>query len=227
MVARLVTHPAFSQQERDIIYRVITQRRDVRRGFLPEPLSDNVLERILSAAHHAPSVGFMQPWRFILVRDPGRRAAVHALFSEANAEAAAQYQGEQRQQYTGLKLEGILEAPQNLCVLFDSQCGRGHGLGRQTMPETALYSVVCAIQNLWLAARAEEVGVGWVSILDPARLRETLDIPAHVMPVAYLCLGYVDHFADEPDLAQHGWEQRAALEDVLALDHYGGKWPSR
>ena len=187
-------------------------------------MADALLERILSAAHHAPSVGFMQPWRFILIRDRATRTAVHGLFVEANREAATRYSGERRDRYDDLKLEGILEAPQNLCVVFDPGIERGHGLGRQTMPETALYSVVCAIQNLWLAARAEGIGVGWVSILDPDRLRDILAIPRHILPVAYLCLGFVESFAGEPDLERSGWQGRAPLRDVLALDRYDRDW---
>jgi 5,6-dimethylbenzimidazole synthase len=214
----------FSQQERDAVYRAIHERRDVRRGFLPAPMPDDLLERILCAAHHAPSVGFMQPWRFIVIRDQATRVGVHDLFVEANREAAEAYTGPQRERYADLKLEGILKAPQNLCVVFDPGVERGHGLGRQTMPETALYSVICAIQNLWLAARAEGIGVGWVSILDPDRLRDLLTIPRHVLPVAYLCLGFVENFATEPDLERRGWQGRAPVRDVLALDRYDRKW---
>lgn len=212
------TDTAFSDSDREAIYRVITARRDVRRGFLDAPLPDELLSRLLAAAHSAPSVGLMQPSRFILVRDTAIRQAVHDIFAGANAQAADSYEGEQRRQYAGLKLEGILEAPQNLCVICDACSERGHGLGRHTMPETALYSTVCAIQNLWLAARAEGVGVGWVSILDPERLREILCIPEHFTLVAYLCLGYVDHFASQPELERYGWEKRIPLEAVVSYD---------
>jgi 5,6-dimethylbenzimidazole synthase len=132
----------------------------------------------------------------------------------------ATYTGEQRERYATLKLEGILEAPQNLCVVCDPTSSRGHRLGRHTMPETAVYSTVCAIQNLWLAARTEGVGVGWVSILDPFRLRSVLNIPDHIIPVAYLCFGYVSHFASEPELERHGWENRVHLEQVVFYDKY-------
>ena len=121
-----------------------------------------------------------------------------------------------------MKLEGILEAPQNLCIVCDSHSGQGHQLGRRTMPETALYSVVCAIQNLWLAARAEGVGVGWVSILDTVLLHDALKIPQHITPVAYLCLGFISDFAAEPDLERSGWEKRTPLESVLHFDRYNG-----
>jgi 5,6-dimethylbenzimidazole synthase len=192
----------------------------VRQGFLPQPLPEPLLQRLLSAAHSAPSVGLMQPSRFILIRDTAVRRAVHAAFLEANERAAAIYAAERREQYAGLKLEGILEAPQNLCVLSDAQSERGHYLGRHTMPETAVYSTVCAIQNLWLAARAEGVGVGWVSILDLTRLREILHIPANIMPVAYLCLGYVSSFGAGPELERCGWEQRVPVETVVFHDRY-------
>jgi 5,6-dimethylbenzimidazole synthase len=212
----------FSDAERDAVYRTIAARRDVRRGFQSKPLPDELLHRLLAAAHNAPSVGLMQPSRFIVIRDPAVRRSVHGIFEQANAQAATAYAGEQREQYAALKLEGILEAPQNLCVVCDSHSERGHGLGRHTMPETALYSTVCAVQNLWLAARAEGVGVGWVSILDPGRLRAVLEIPEHLVLVAYLCLGYVDHFASEPELERYGWEKRAPLEKMISYDRYSG-----
>jgi 5,6-dimethylbenzimidazole synthase len=210
----------FSDAERAAVYRVIAERRDVRRGFLDVPLTEDTLQRLLAAAHSAPSVGLMQPSRFIVIRDPAVRGAVHGIFQQANTQAAAGYASGRREQYADLKLEGILEAPQNLCVLCDSGSERGHGLGRQTMPETALYSTVCAIQNLWLAARSEGVGVGWVSILDPEKLRALLHIPDHLTLVAYLCLGYVNGFASAPDLERYGWEKRVALETAVSYDRY-------
>ena len=210
----------FEMRERDAVYRAIATRRDVRRGFLEKPLPDELIHRLLSAAHSAPSVGLMQPSRFVVVRDYDVRRAVHEAFLQANKQAMETYTGKWREQYASLKLEGILEAPQNLCVLSDPKSERGHHLGRHTMPETAIYSTVCAIQNLWLAARAEGVGVGWVSILDPARLREILHIPANIVPVGYLCLGYVDRFATEPELERFGWERRIPLEGVVSYDRY-------
>lgn len=214
----------FGESERLGVYRAIRERRDVRRGFLPEPLPDDVLYRLLEAAHSAPSVGLMQPWRFILVRDLDVRRAIHRIFFDANQEALTDYKGKQQQDYAGMKLEGILEAPQNLCVVCDSQSSQGHQLGRRTMPETAIYSAVCAVQNLWLAARAEGIGVGWVSILQPNLLRSALKIPEEITPVAYLCLGYVDMFAGEPDLERSGWEKRTPLKSVLSFDAYDSVW---
>jgi 5,6-dimethylbenzimidazole synthase len=212
--------PAFDEAERNAIYRVIRARRDVRRGFLPEPLPDALLTRLLRAAHDAPSVGLMQPSRFVIIRSLEVRRRIHAAFQQANQQASANYQGARHDQYAALKLEGILEAPQNLCILCEADSEQGHGLGRQTMPQTAVYSTVCAIQNLWLAARAEGVGVGWVSILSPDALRSVLGIPAHIEPVAYLCVGYVDNFGNEPELERVGWERRASLESVIFEESY-------
>jgi 5,6-dimethylbenzimidazole synthase len=215
---------SFDENEREAVYRAIRERRDVRRGFLQEPIPEELLHRLLEAAHNAPSVGLMQPWRFIVVKDLGVRQAVHRIFLNANEQALADYEGERQQNYAGMKLEGILEAPQNLCIVCDSQSSQGHQLGRRTMPETALYSAVCAVQNLWLAARAEGVGVGWVSILEPNLLRNVLGIPERITPVAYLCLGYVDAFATEPDLERTGWEKRTPLKSVLSFDRYDSSW---
>jgi 5,6-dimethylbenzimidazole synthase len=213
---------AFCERELEGVYRAIRERRDVRSGFLPEALADDVLLRLLGAAHNAPSVGLMQPWRFIVIRSLRVRGAVRDIFSQAQKVAADSYEGERGELYRGLKLEGILEAPQNLCIACDPASERGHRLGRQSMPETAIYSAVCAVQNLWLAARAEGIGVGWVSILDPEALKMLLGIPAHMVLVAYLCLGYVDGFEARPQLERLGWEQRVPLADVIRLEHYDG-----
>lgn len=210
----------YSESEKAAIYRVIRERRDVRTGYLPQPIDDATLHRLLTAAHHAPSVGFMQPWRFIVVRDAELRTAVHDNFLRANAEAAAAYNDDRRDLYARLRLEGLLDAPQHLCVVCDSGSERGHRLGRSSMPETSAYSVACAIQNLWLAARAESVGVGWVSILDPAAIKELLRIPEYVDLVAYLCLGYVEGFAEVPDLERKGWEHRAELTSLVKADYF-------
>jgi 5,6-dimethylbenzimidazole synthase len=214
----------FTAGELEGVYRAIRERRDVRSGFLPELLGDPVLYRLLEAAHHAPSVGLMQPWRFILIRAMEIRKAVHDIFLRSNQAALQTYAGERAKKYARLKLEGILEAPQNLCIVCNPECERGHRLGRHSMPETAIYSAVCAVQNLWLAARAEGVGVGWVSILDEEALQNVLHIPANIVPVAYLCLGYVDHFEAEPDLERAGWEHRIPLDQVLGFERYDARW---
>jgi len=214
---------AFSEAERRGVYRAIFERRDVRSHFVAAPVADAVLGRILNAAHHAPSVGFMQPWDFIVIRDVTLRQAVRDNFARANREAGRIYSGERLALYDDLKLEGIVQAPVNVCVTCDRSRGRGHGLGRQSSPETDLYSTVCAIENLWLAARAEGLGVGWVSILDYQELKTLLRIPESVTVVAYLCVGYVSEFGAQPDLEQRGWEGR---EDLAKLVHFE-EWGSR
>jgi 5,6-dimethylbenzimidazole synthase len=211
----------FTEEERRGLYRAIYERRDVRSSFKPDEIPDNVLARLLDAAHHAPSVGFMQPWGFIVIRDREVRDTVHEIFERARLAAAQVYNDDRRAVYETLKLAGIREAPINLCVTCDEATVRGHGLGRQTMKETALYSTVCAVQNLWLAARAEGVGVGWVSILDVDELRAALGIQEAVVPVAYLCLGYVTEFGAEPELEIKGWEQRAPLAGLIHFERYG------
>jgi len=210
----------FSLEEKRGLYRAIYERRDVRSHFLPDPVPDDVLVRILDAAHHAPSVGFMQPWDFIVIRDQSVRNEVRENFERANQQASAIYEGEKRTLYDTLKLAAIVESPLNLCVTCDHQRTRGAGLGRQSNPTTDLYSTVCAVQNLWLAARAESLGVGWVSILDLEALKTTLQIPAQVTPVAYLCIGYVTEFGSQPELEKRGWEQREALANLVHNDRW-------
>jgi 5,6-dimethylbenzimidazole synthase len=211
----------FTAAERAALYRAIALRRDVRAEFVSDPVPDDVLARVLGAAHQAPSVGLSQPWRFIVVRDRANREAVHAAFLRANAKAGDAYESADAERYRRLRLAGILDAPVNVCVTCDDDPGRGNGLGRATMPETVRYSTVCAIQNLWLAARVEELGVGWVSIVEPAELRTLLGIPEHVAIVAYLCIGYVSSFAPVADLERDGWETRLSLEDVVDEERYG------
>lgn len=213
----------FSLAEREALYRAIALRRDVRAEFLPTPVEDDVLMRVLAAAHQAPSVGLSQPWHFIVIRDAARRNAVSAIFERANARAATVYDGERSERYRSLRLSGIGAAPLNICVTCEDDPERGGGLGRATMPETVSYSTVCAIQNLWLAARVEGLGVGWVSILEPKELRTLLAIPARARMVAYLCVGYVSHFAPVADLDRDEWERRIALADVVDFERYGGR----
>jgi 5,6-dimethylbenzimidazole synthase len=210
----------FSDEQRAGLYRAIHERRDVRSQFLPDPIAADVLARLLQAAHHAPSVGFMQPWDFIVIDSIDVKRAVKALYNDANAEAANNYSDERAAQYRRLKLEGIVDSPINLCITCDRQRGGPHVLGRNTMLETDLFSTCLAVQNLWLAARAEGIGVGWVSIVDPARLAGTLKLPAQVYPVAYLCLGYVSEFLPKPELEIAGWRSRLPLEQLL----HGNTW---
>lgn len=213
----------FNEQDRDAVYRAIMTRRDVRGEFLPDPIPDEVLARILVAAHHAPSVGFMQPWTFTLVRDKAVKGRVHQAFEKANGEAALMFPEEKQSTYRSLKLEGIVESPVNICVTCDRQRAGKVVIGRTHIPIMDLYSSVCAVQNLWLAARAEGLGVGWVSILDQHELRAALDIPRTIIPVAYLCLGYVAGFHDRPELEKAGWLPRLPLDSLIRQDGWSGR----
>lgn len=212
--------PGFSAEERDAVYRCIHTRRDVRGQFLPDPIPDEVLARLLRAAHHAPSVGFMQPWDFIVVRDRAVKQRVHAAFSKAHAEAALMFEDQRRAAYQRLKLEGILDAPVNICITCDRSRTGKVVLGRTHQPEMDLFSAVCAVQNLWLAARAENIGVGWVSIAHYDDLRAALGVPADIQPIAYLCLGQVSHFYEKPELESAGWLPRLPMEQVTWLDQW-------
>ncbi|WP_298372043.1 5,6-dimethylbenzimidazole synthase [Azospirillum sp.] len=214
---------AFTGAERDALYKAIFSRRDVRGQFLPDPIPEEVLRRILLAAHHAPSVGFMQPWNFLVITDPAVKARIHADFATANEEAANQFDGERRALYSRLKLEGIQEAPVNLLVTCDRERAGPVVLGRTHMPTMDLYSCVCAVQNLWLAARAEGLGVGWVSILHESALKAILGVPERIVPIAYLCVGRVSHFEATPELAIKGWRQRLDLDDLIFRD----RWDNR
>jgi 5,6-dimethylbenzimidazole synthase len=199
----------FSQEEIEGIYRVMALRRDIRH-FLPDPLDDALLGRLLAAAHMAPSVGLMQPWRFIRIRDSTLRKRIHALV-EAERVKTAQALAEREQEFMRLKVEGILECGE---VLVAALCDRreAHIFGRRTMPEMDLASVACAIQNMWLAARAENIGMGWVSLFDPDQLRELLKMPAGSRPVAILSLGYVTEFYSRPMLESLDWARRGDLK---------------
>lgn len=212
----------FNPAERQALYDIIAARRDVRAEFLPDPIDPDTLRRILEAAHAAPSVGFMQPWNFILLRDPHRRAAVHAAFAAANDEAAAMFPSDRQGAYRALKLEGILRAPLNIAVTCDRTRGGPVVLGRTHNRAMDLYSTVCAVQNLWLAARAEGIGVGWVSIFRDADLRAILRLPDHVEIVAYLCVGHVERLFDSPELERRGWRERLSLDGLILDETWDG-----
>jgi 5,6-dimethylbenzimidazole synthase len=214
--------PDFSRAEKRGVYKAIHSRRDVRQ-FLPQVVGEPVLNRLLAAAHHAGSVGFMQPWSFIVIASTYVKEKVKSTFEHANAVASTVFEGERRELYSRLKLEGILEAPVNVCVTCDPTRNGPHVLGRHTIRETDVYSTCCAVQNLWLAARAEGIGVGWVSIFDPPELRTVLGIPEHIIPVAYLCIGYVDKFSSRPELETVGWQARLELEDLIFHEQWGQK----
>jgi 5,6-dimethylbenzimidazole synthase len=194
--------------------RLFRLRRDVRR-FRPDPLPEELVLGLLAAAHTAPSVGLSQPWRFVRVRSEPARAAVAASFERANAAAGAAYDDERARLYRSLKLAGLREAPEHLLVCFQPDTAQGHGLGRATLPGTLRDSAVCAVQNLWLAARARGVAIGWVSILSPDELRGPLALPDDWQWVAYLCMGWPLRDQDHPELEAAGWERRRPLDEVL------------
>lgn len=208
------TPPQFDDPFRNGLEQLFRWRRDVRH-FRPDPIDPERLEALLAQACLAPSVGFSQPWRFVSVDDPARRAGVRANFLACNEAALADYEGMQARLYASLKLAGIDEAPVHLAVFADATTAAGHGLGRKTMPETLAYSAVMAIHTLWLAARAEGIGLGWVSILDPAAIAATLEVPESWTFIAYLCLGRPMHERDEPELLRSGWENIDAAARVL------------
>ena len=222
MDTNLLPAAPLADAEREGVYRAILTRRDTRGEFLPDPVPDAVLSRMLVAAHHAPSVGFMQPWSFVIVRKPEVRRRVHDAFVKAHAEAALMFPEDKRDIYRSLKLEGIMEAPLNICVTCDRERAGPVVIGRTHIRTMDLYSSVCAVQNLWLAARAEGLGVGWVSIFDNATVQAALNIPKGILPVAYLCVGKVRGYHRRPELEAAGWRPRLPLDDLLHFDQWGG-----
>ncbi|MDB4949913.1 MAG: cob(II)yrinic acid a,c-diamide reductase [Gemmatimonadetes bacterium] len=212
----------FPPAAKQAVYDAIALRRDVR-AFRPQPVPGEVLHRILAAAHRAGSVGLMQPWDFVVVRSAAQKARVYDVFRRANDRAATRWRGNRRARYAALKLQGILDAPLAVCVTCDTGRGGPHVLGRDTIRETDVYSTCLAVQNLWLAARAEGVGVGWVSIVDNAELAAALRLPDGVLPVAYLCVGYPVHFPDTPMLEATGWRARTDLADLVHFDDWDGE----
>jgi nicotinate-nucleotide--dimethylbenzimidazole phosphoribosyltransferase len=213
----------FPAQDVDACYRLIAARRDVRNGFLPDPVGDEVLTRVLAAAHQAPSVGLSTPWDFIVLRDRAARERVHALARAQQQAFASSLPRARAQAFSKLKVEAILESPVNVVVTCDPTRGGRFVLGRGSQPRMAQYSTVCAVQNLWLAARSEGLGVGWVSFFDERELAAELGLPGHVEVVAYLCVGHVRGFPDAPELAMSGW----ALQRPLSWAVHEGTWGNR
>ena len=220
----------FSTHEKEGLYKAIFSRRDVRSHFITDKvIPDDVLFRILNAAHHAPSVGYSQPWNFIVIKDRSLRRQVKESFLWEHRKSISMLEDsdddnrdkkQKKEKYMSLKLEGIMESALNICVTYDHTRFGPFVLGRSSIPETGVYSVCCAIQNLWLAARAEGIGVGWVSILSNQDLQRILLIPEHIRPIAYLCLGYVYEFADKPDLEKAGWLPRLGLDKVVYYEQW-------
>jgi 5,6-dimethylbenzimidazole synthase len=213
------------------LYDVIHRRRDVRGEFTGEPVADDVLERVLGAAHAAPSVGLSQPWDFVVVRDRTIRAAFHRHVQLERDTFAATLAGDDAHRFARIKIDGVLESTLSVVVTYDADRGSPAVLGRHAIADTGLYSVCLAIQNLWLAATAEQLGVGWVSFYREEFLRELIGIPAGVRPVAWLCLGPVSHLEAAPDLERHGWRRRRPLHAAVHLDRWtpapGGDRPVR
>lgn len=208
---------SYSEQEKAAVYKVIAERRDMRH-FLPTPIAPELLSKLLQAAHHAPSVGLMQPWRFIRISDVALRKKIHQLVDEERiktAQAIGEYENTARMaEFMRLKVEGVLDCAE---VLVAALCDHRekHIFGRRTLPEMDMASVSCAIQNLWLAARAEGIGMGWVSIFDPETLANLLGMPVGAKPIAILCLGYVNSFYKAPMLVEEGWTAERPLSDML------------
>jgi 5,6-dimethylbenzimidazole synthase len=223
---------SFSDTEKDGLYKAIFSRRDVRSHFLTDKaLPDDIVFRILNAAHHAPSVGFSQPWNFIIIKDKSIRRQVKESFLREYRRSISLLEDydnnnkQRKEKYMSLKLEGIMESALNICVTYDHTRFGPFVLGRTSIAETGVYSVCCAIQNLWLAARAEGIGVGWVSIVSNEDLHKILAIPTHIRPIAYLCLGYVNEFSDKPDLENAGWLPRLEIGKVICYDQWNNNVP--
>jgi 5,6-dimethylbenzimidazole synthase len=219
------TH-SYSELEQAAIYKVIAERRDMRH-FLPTPIAPELLTKLLQAAHHAPSVGLMQPWRFIRISDSSLRKQIHRLVDEERANTA-QAIGEletttRMAEFLKLKVEGILDCGE---LLIATLCDKReqHIFGRRTLPEMDIASVSCAIQNMWLAARAEGIGMGWVSIFDPVKLANLLNMPSGTKPIAILCLGYVNTFYKEPMLVETGWREAKPLSEMLMENQWQNQW---
>lgn len=212
---------AFPYEWRRGVYEVIARRRDIR-SFKSDPIAPDVLARILSAAHQAGSVGFSQPWNFIVVDDIEVRREIHGHVDAERLRAAEGFAVERREQYLSFKLEGILDAPINVCVTCDRTRFGPAIIGRNTMYDTDIYSTCVAIQNLWLAARAEGIGVGWVSILKPEVIRQILGIPDHIVVVGYMCVGYPIEFAERPLLEAVGWLPRLPLSELVFSNRWNG-----
>ncbi|WP_431032427.1 nicotinate-nucleotide--dimethylbenzimidazole phosphoribosyltransferase [Streptomyces sp. P6-2-1] len=213
--------PGYDEAEREAVLRVMRERRDIRNGFRSDPIPHDVLLRVLEAAHTAPSVGHSQPWDFVVIRSEDTRRAMHELAEKQRDAYAASLPKGRAKQFRELKIEAILDTPVNIVVTADPTRGGRHTLGRHTQPQMAPYSSALAVENLWLAARAEGLGVGWVSFFDEREMVRALGLPEHLEVVAYLCVGYVDEFPDEPELTQAGWSKRRPLSWVVHEETYG------
>jgi 5,6-dimethylbenzimidazole synthase len=210
----------FNHDEKEAIYNVMYKRRDVR-TFLPDPISPDIIERVLQAAHHAPSVGFMQPWNFILAASPEIKEQLAWAAEKERKALAIHYEDERKTKFLKLKVEGIKQAPLTICVTSDPTRGGSHVLGRNSIPETDILSVACAIQNMWLATCAEGLAMGWVSFYKKNDVRDILQIPPHIDPVALISIGYTNEYPTSPILEQVNWEKRRSLKNLVFHDKWG------
>ncbi|MEM1627020.1 MAG: 5,6-dimethylbenzimidazole synthase [Sulfolobaceae archaeon] len=205
------------------LFTAIRLRRDIRSYYKPDPIPDEVLAKILSAAHMAPSVGYSQPWDFIIIKDKEIKRKIKEIVEEERKKFRELLDSNRRDLFDKLKIEAIIETPVNIAVTYDSERFGPYVLGRESMPETGLYSVILAISNLWLAATAEGIGIGWVSFLNKEKVKEILQIPKNIELVAYLTLGYVTKFPKIPELEEKGWNKRIRLSSVVFENRYGNR----
>ncbi|MFB7814227.1 5,6-dimethylbenzimidazole synthase [Paenibacillus chitinolyticus] len=210
----------FSSEEREALYKIMYTRRDVR-TFRSDPIPDETVIRLLEAAHHAPSVGFMQPWSFILVESDEIKERLAWAADKERRALAIHYEGERQDQFLNLKIEGLKQAPLTVCITCDPTRGGSHVLGRNSIPETDMMSVACAIQNLWLAACAEGLAAGWVSFYKKNDIRDILAIPPHIDPLALISIGYTDHYPAQPILETANWEKRRELDGLIYREAWG------
>ncbi len=209
----------FIKEEQELLEEILMHRRDVRGNhFLNTPIPQQAIDTILQAALAAPSVGFSQPWEFVLIRDQKTKQAVKETFSEETAHAATQFTDQKQREYIKLKLEGILESPLNIAVFYPPK--EGPVLGQTSMPNMGKYSVVCAIQNMWLMARSLNIGMGWVSILDPEKVKQVLKAPKKNELIGYLCFGYTDMFYNQPELELRKWDRKKLQKEVVIQEKY-------
>jgi 5,6-dimethylbenzimidazole synthase len=210
----------FTKEEKDAIYKVIYNRRDIR-SFLPNVIPQDTVNNILEAAHHAPSVGFMQPWNFILISSHEIKERLAWAADKERRALAIHYEGKQETKFLSLKVEGLKEAPLTICVTCDPTRGGSHVLGRNSIPETDILSTACAIQNMWLATCSEGLAMGWVSFYKKNDIRDILEIPPHIDPVALISIGYTEKYPEKPILETSNWEKRRSLEHLIFEDKWG------
>jgi 5,6-dimethylbenzimidazole synthase len=212
----------FTEQEKQAVYKTIYTRRDIR-SFLSDAIAEETITNLLHAAHHAPSVGFMQPWNFILVTSQSIKERLAWAADKERRALAIHYEEDRQDHFLSLKIEGIKQAPLTVCITCDPTRGGSHVLGRNSIPETDILSVACAIQNMWLAACAEGLAMGWVSFYKKNDVRNILGIPPHIEPVALLSIGYTEHYPEKPILETSNWEKRRSLNDLIFVDTWGTK----